>query len=97
MFKGLKSLCIVATPRSIHAADAGTVINPMRCRGQIEDGVAQAIGTALYAELTIDGSGKVASPDLRSYHIPTFAGTPFTEVHFANTFDRIWPPSGPNP
>jgi putative selenate reductase molybdopterin-binding subunit len=77
--------------RSIHAADAGTVINPMQCRGQIEGGVAQAIGAALYEELTIDASGKVTNPTFRGYHIPTFADTPFTEVHFANTFDRIGP------
>jgi putative selenate reductase molybdopterin-binding subunit len=77
--------------RSIHAADAGTVINPMQCRGQIEGGVAQAIGAALYEELTIDGSGNVENPTFRGYHIPTFADTPLTEVHFANTFDRIGP------
>jgi putative selenate reductase molybdopterin-binding subunit len=33
--------------RSIHAADAGAVINPMQCRGQVEGGVAQALGAAL--------------------------------------------------
>lgn len=77
--------------RSIHAADAGTVINPMQCRGQVEGGVAQAIGAALYEELTIDDSGKVANPTFRGYHIPTFADTPVTEVHFAKTYDRIGP------
>jgi putative selenate reductase molybdopterin-binding subunit len=77
--------------RSIHAADAGTVINPMQCRGQVEGGVAQAIGAALYEELTIDGSGKVANPTFRGYHIPTFADAPVTEAHFANTYDRVGP------
>ena len=33
--------------RSIHAADAGAVVNPMQCRGQVEGGVMQAIGAAL--------------------------------------------------
>jgi putative selenate reductase molybdopterin-binding subunit len=77
--------------RSIHAADAGTVINPMQCRGQVEGGVAQAIGAALYEELMIDGSGKVTNPTFRGYHIPTYADVPVTEVHFAKTFDRIGP------
>jgi putative selenate reductase molybdopterin-binding subunit len=77
--------------RSIHAADAGTVINPMQCRGQIEGGVAQAIGAALYEELMIDGSGKVTNPTFRGYHIPTYADIPITEVYFAKTFDRIGP------
>jgi CO/xanthine dehydrogenase Mo-binding subunit/aerobic-type carbon monoxide dehydrogenase small subunit (CoxS/CutS family) len=77
--------------RSIHAADAGTVINPMQCRGQIEGGVAQAIGAALYEDLVIDETGKVANPTFRGYHIPTFADIPVTEVHFAKTYDRIGP------
>jgi putative selenate reductase molybdopterin-binding subunit len=76
--------------RSIHAADAGTVINPMQCRGQIEGGVVQAIGAALYENLKIDG-GRVTNPTFRGYHIPTLADVPLTEVHFARTFDRIGP------
>jgi putative selenate reductase molybdopterin-binding subunit len=77
--------------RSIHAADAGTVINPMQCRGQVEGGVAQAIGAALYENLTFDPDGKVANPTFRGYHIPTFADTPETEVHFASTYDSVGP------
>jgi putative selenate reductase molybdopterin-binding subunit len=77
--------------RSLHAADAGVVVNPMQCRGQIEGGVAQAIGAALYEKLSIDADGKVANPTFRGYHIPTFADAPITEVYFADTFDRIGP------
>ena len=33
--------------RSVHAADAGLVINPEQLRGQVEGGVAQALGSAL--------------------------------------------------
>lgn len=32
--------------QSVHAADAGVVMNPEQCRGQVEGGVAQAIGRA---------------------------------------------------
>lgn len=77
--------------RSIHAADAGTVMNPMQCRGQVEGGVAQAIGAALYEDLKIDGEGRVTNPTFRGYHIPAFADIPRTEVHFADTYDRIGP------
>jgi len=77
--------------RSVHAADAGTVINPMQCRGQIEGGVAQAIGAALYENLVIDAEGKVANPTFRGYHIPAFADIPNTEVHFARTYDKVGP------
>ena len=77
--------------RSIHAADAGVVVNPMQCRGQVEGGVAQAIGAALYERLVIDADGRVANPTFRCYHIPAFADVPQTEVHFATTVDRIGP------
>jgi CO/xanthine dehydrogenase Mo-binding subunit len=77
--------------RSVHAADAGVVVNPMQCRGQVEGGVTQALGAALYERLTIDGDGRVANPTFRGYHIPTFADAPVTEVHFAKTVDRIGP------
>jgi putative selenate reductase molybdopterin-binding subunit len=77
--------------RSIHAADAGAVVNPMQCRGQIEGGVTQALGAALYERLIIDKEGRVANQTFRSYHIPTFADAPATEVLFAKTFDRIGP------
>lgn len=77
--------------RSVHAADAGTVMNPMQCRGQVEGGVAQAIGAALYEDLKIDGAGRVTNPTFRGYHIPAFADIPRTEVFFADTYDRIGP------
>ncbi len=63
----------------------------MQCRGQVEGGVAQAIGAALYEDLTFDADGKVANPTFRGYHIPAFADMPGTEVHFADTYDQIGP------
>jgi putative selenate reductase molybdopterin-binding subunit len=77
--------------RSVHAADAGRVINPMQCRGQIEGGVAQALGAALYEEIAIGGDGRVANPSFRNYRIPSFADVPRTEVLFADTNDRLGP------
>ena len=77
--------------RSIHAADAGTVINPTQCRGQVEGGVAMAIGAALYETMRIDASGAISNPAFRNYHIPAFADVPRTEVLFADTYDRLGP------
>ncbi|MCJ2139902.1 molybdopterin-dependent oxidoreductase [Methylobacterium sp. E-066] len=77
--------------RSIHAADAGTVINPMQCRGQVEGGVAQAIGAALYEDFSIDAGGRVVTQALRDYHIPACADVPETEVLFADTHDSVGP------
>ena len=56
--------------KSVQAADAGFVINPMQCRGQVEGGVAQALGAALFEEVVIDDSGRVVNPQFRNYHLP---------------------------
>ena len=77
--------------RSVHAADAGHVINPMQCRGQIEGGVAQSLGAALYEEMLIDDTGRVVNPTLRNYHLPQFGDVPRTEVLFADTADTTGP------
>ncbi|MFG1919685.1 molybdopterin-dependent oxidoreductase [Micromonospora sp. NPDC048898] len=77
--------------RSVHAADAGTVMNPMQCRGQVEGGVAQAIGATLHEEVRVDAYGVVTTAAFRQYHLPTFADIPRTEVHFARTNDATGP------
>jgi CO/xanthine dehydrogenase Mo-binding subunit/aerobic-type carbon monoxide dehydrogenase small subunit (CoxS/CutS family) len=76
---------------SVQAADAGTVINPGQCRGQVEGGVAQALGAALYEHVDIDAAGRVSTRTFREYHLPQFADIPPTEVHFAASQD----PRGP--
>ncbi|WP_067700736.1 molybdopterin-dependent oxidoreductase [Nocardia jejuensis] len=76
--------------QSIQTADAGTVLNPAQCRGQIEGGVAQAIGTSLYEEVRTD-NGVVTTKTLRHYHIPQFSDLPYTEVYFADTTDPLGP------
>ncbi len=77
--------------RSVHAADAGRVANPMQCRGQVEGGVAQSLGATLYEEMVIDDGGRVTNPKFRDYHLPSFADIPRTEVFFADTTDSIGP------
>jgi putative selenate reductase molybdopterin-binding subunit len=77
--------------KSVHAADAGRVVNPMQCRGQIEGGVAQSLGATLYEEMVIDAGGRVTNPKFRDYHLPSFADIPRTEVLFADTTDTIGP------
>jgi CO/xanthine dehydrogenase Mo-binding subunit/aerobic-type carbon monoxide dehydrogenase small subunit (CoxS/CutS family) len=76
---------------SLQAADAGTVVNPLQCRAQVEGGVAQAIGAALYEDLALGADGGVTNAAFRSYHIPSLADVPRTEVFFAQTYDRIGP------
>ena len=77
--------------KSVHAADAGRVANPMQCRGQVEGGVAQSLGATLYEEMVIDDGGRVVNPQFRDYHLPSFADIPRTEVYFADTSDSLGP------
>jgi putative selenate reductase molybdopterin-binding subunit len=77
--------------QSIQSADAGFVMNPEQCRGQIEGGVAQAIGTALFEEVILDGAGGVTTSTFRNYHLPQLADLPETEVYFAETADDLGP------
>jgi len=77
--------------KSVHAADAGRVANPMQCRGQVEGGVAQSLGATLYEEMVIDDGGRVTNPKFRDYHLPSFVDIPRTEVYFADTTDTIGP------
>ncbi|WP_394684905.1 molybdopterin-dependent oxidoreductase [uncultured Microbacterium sp.] len=76
--------------QSIQSADAGVVINPAQCRGQIEGGAAQALGGALYEEVYLE-DGVVQNPVFRTYRVPQFADVPDTEVYFAETDDSLGP------
>lgn len=77
--------------QSVQAADAGVVMNPQQCRGQVEGGVAQAIGSALFEEIQIGPDGTVTTATLRSYHVPQLSDVPVTEVYFADTYDELGP------
>jgi len=76
--------------QSVQAVDAGTVMNPEQLRGQVEGGTAQAIGSALYEQLTLV-DGRVTTRALRNYHVPQFADVPRTTVLFADTHDELGP------
>jgi CO/xanthine dehydrogenase Mo-binding subunit len=76
---------------SVHATDAGVVINPTQVRGQIEGGVAQAIGFALTENFHVDEKGVMVNPNLRNYRIPTFADIPRTEVLVVESTDSVGP------
>jgi len=77
--------------QSVHAPDAGVVINPMQCRGQVEGAVSQGLGWALYEKMVINDEGSVINPSFRNYRIPAFADIPRSEVYFANTHDAFGP------
>lgn len=77
--------------QSVQSADAGVAINPEQLRGQLEGGIAQAIGSSLYEEVRIDDQGRVSTPVFRQYRVPTYADIPRSELYFADTRDALGP------
>jgi CO/xanthine dehydrogenase Mo-binding subunit len=67
--------------------DVGRVVNPLMAEGQVEGGVAQAIGYALYERMVYE-DGKVRSNHLSDYAVPLAADLPKLHVAFLNTEDN---------
>ena len=61
--------------RYLAVHDVGKAINPLGLQGQIEGGVAQGLGFALYEDLVVDG-GQVLNPNFVDYRLPTFRSMP---------------------
>lgn len=61
--------------------EVGKVIHPILAAGQIEGGVVQAIGYALY-ENVVWQEGRMANSRMTDYHIPTAADVPPIRVFF---------------
>ena len=62
--------------------EVGKVINPVLAAGQIEGGVAQAIGYALY-ENVVYREGRMVNNQMTNYIMPTSADLPPIRVYFA--------------
>ncbi len=52
------------------AEDCGTMINPMIVDGQVQGGIAQGIGTALYEEIPYDELGQPLATTFADYMVP---------------------------
>lgn len=77
----------------IQAADVGTPINRLTVEGQLEGGIAQGVGYALYERMEIDNlTKKTLSTDFLHYRIPTMDDMPQTHVYIAESFE----PEGPH-
>ena len=61
--------------------EVGRVIHPIMAAGQIEGGVAQAVGYALY-ENVVWKDGRMANGKMTNYIMPTAADVPMIRVEF---------------
>jgi putative selenate reductase molybdopterin-binding subunit len=77
--------------RLLMVVDCGRVINPITAAGQVEGGMAQALGFALTEEMLFDQDGQPLNPNLAKYHIPRAVEMPAMDVIFVQTDE----PSGP--
>jgi aerobic carbon-monoxide dehydrogenase large subunit len=66
--------------RYVVAEDCGTVVNPLIVEGQVQGGVAQGVGGALYEHLVYDEAGNLAAASFMDYLVPTAAELPAVDV-----------------
>lgn len=81
----------VTVDKLVLAVDAGTIINPVTAEGQIEGGIAQALGYALCEEMKYDAQGQPRERDFSNYHIPHADEMPEIETIFVETFEPSHP------
>jgi CO/xanthine dehydrogenase Mo-binding subunit len=67
---------LVRVLRLVSAADAGCAINLERCRSQIEGGVVQGFGQALFEELVYDGNGMPLNATPLGYRVSRLGDLP---------------------
>ncbi len=77
--------------RLVAVDDCGRVINPMLVDGQIQGGLAQGIGQALWEQMVYDGDGQCLTDTLMEYALAKSDLLPSFEL------DRIETPSPVNP
>ena len=82
-FVDLKDLTIVH--------DCGRMIHPQIVEGQVQGGIAQGVGAALYEELIYDPQGQPQTTTFMDYLLPTMNDVPTARQHHLDT------PSDRNP
>jgi putative selenate reductase molybdopterin-binding subunit len=81
----------VTVDRLVMAVDSGVIVNPLTASGQIEGGMAQALGYALCEEMLYDDQGAAREKDLLDYHIFRADEMPDLEAMFVETFEPSHP------
>lgn len=71
--------------------DCGTVVNPALARVQVEGGIAQGIGMALFEDIVYNEKGKTYSNSFMQYKIPSRLDVGKIRVEFESSYE----PTGP--
>lgn len=75
----------------VAVVDCGTVVNPALARVQVEGGIAQGIGMALYEDVVYNKNGRNFSNSFMQYKIPTRLDVGDIRVEFESSYE----PTGP--
>lgn len=79
---------VVRVLRIVAAHDAGRIINPTLAESQLEGGIIQGLGYALFEERVLDpATGVQLNADLHDYRIPTIADVPKIDAFFVGGAD----------
>lgn len=81
----------IEVERMLMIVDCGRVINPLTAAGQVEGGLAQALGFTLFEDTYFDKKGRITNDDFGTYRMFTSKDTPPMDVIFVQTDE----PSGP--
>ena len=75
----------------VMAVDGGVIINPATASGQIEGGMAQALGYGICEEMRYDAQGMAREKDLVDYHIFRADEMPNMKTIFVQTYEPTHP------
>jgi CO/xanthine dehydrogenase Mo-binding subunit len=71
--------------------DSGRIINLNSARVQLQGGIVQSLGMAMFEQVQYAGDGRLLTKDYENYKIPSQMDVPDLEVEFADSFE----PTGP--
>jgi len=76
--------------RIVAAQDSGRIINPRLAESQLEGGILQGLGFALFEERVLDEAlGLPLNPTMHDYKIPTLADLPKIDAFFVDAADVV--------
>jgi putative selenate reductase molybdopterin-binding subunit len=81
----------VTVDRLLMVLDCGVIVNPTTASGQIEGGIAQALGYAVSEEMVFDEGGRVVNPRFGDYRIFSADEMPGMQVIFVETYEPSHP------
>jgi putative selenate reductase molybdopterin-binding subunit len=82
---------MVTVDKLVMAVDSGVIINPVTASGQIEGGMAQALGYAVSEEMVYNELGQPREIDFENYHIFRADEMPDMTTIFVETYEPSHP------